>query len=313
MTASSKPRWQVVLALGTVYLVWGSTYLAIWVAVEGMPPFVMGALRFGTAALVLCGVALAARHERPTAMQAAGAFLTGVLILGIGNGGVVFAAGRLPSGVAALLIASLPLWVLSFEALADGKRPSARAIGACMLGLAGVGALLVPDLLAPSHPGALLGPRGLGAAAVVLAGTALWAAGQLVGRRVEAPASDLWNAACSLASAAAVFALGAAVNGEWARLDLAATPAPVWGALAYLVVFGSCLAWSAFAWLVRHVRPGLVATYAYVNPLVAVLLGVWWLHEPFTRGVAAGGALVVAAVVLATRPAAPPAPADEPA
>lgn len=309
MAATSPPRWQVLLALGTVYLVWGSTYLAIWVAVEGMPPFAMGALRFAAAGALLGLAALVLRHPAPRPMEVAGAALTGTLLLGIGNGGVVFAAGRLPSGVAALLVASLPIWILAFEALADRRRPTPAALGACAIGLAGVAVLLAPDLLAPG--GAALGPRGLGAAAVVLAGTAIWAAGQLVGRRVPAPASGVWNATCSLGAAAVVFALGALYNGEWALVRLEAVAPKVWWAFAYLVLAGSCVAWSAFAWLVRHVRPGLVATYAYVNPLVAVLLGCWWLAEPFTTAIAAGGALIVVAVVLAIR--LPPAPAPPPA
>ena len=306
MAASSPPRWQVGLALGTVYLVWGSTYLAIWVAVEGFPPFAMGALRFTTAALLLGLAALALRHPAPRPIEVAGSALTGTLLLGLGNGGVVFAAGRLPSGVAALLVASLPIWILAFEALAERRRPSGAALLACGIGLAGVAALLGPDLLATGH--AALGPRGLDAAAVVLAGTAIWAAGQLVGRKVPAPSSGVWNATWSLAAAAVVFALGAQVNGEWATLDLRAVPAKAWWAFAYLVLAGSCVAWSAFAWLVRHARPDLVATYAYVNPLVAVLLGTLWLAEPFTGAIAAGGALIVVAVVLAIRK-----PAEAPA
>lgn len=299
MAAIPPPRWQVALALGTVYLVWGSTYYAIWVAVAGMPPFVMGALRFACAAAILGVVALLARHAPPRPMEAAGSALTGTLLLGLGNGGVVFAAGRLPSGVAALLVASLPIWLLAFEALAERRWPTGPAIAATAIGLAGVATLLAPDLLSTSH--AAFGPHGLGAAAVVLAGTAIWAAGQLVGRKVPAPASGVWNAACSLAAAAVVFALGAANNGEWAGLDLARADARTWAAFAYLVVMGSCVAWSAFAWLVRHVRPDLVGTYAYVNPLVAVLLGTLLLDEPFTAVIAGGGALIVVAVVLAIR------------
>ena len=297
MAATSSPRWQVLLALGTVYLVWGSTYLAIWIAVTGMPPFVMGALRFGLAAMILAAVAILLGHARPRPIEAAGAALTGTMLLGLGNGSVVFAAGRLPSGVAALLVASLPIWVLAFEALSERRRPSGRAIAASALGLAGVMTLLAPDLLATG--GAALGPRGLGAAAVVLAGTVMWAAGQLVGQQVPAPSSGVWNAACALAAAAVVFALAATLGGEWASLDLQAVDARTWTALVYLVVAGSCIAWSAFAWLVRHVRAELVATYAFVNPLVAVLLGTWLLSEPFTLPIATGGMLVVLAVVLA--------------
>ncbi len=305
MAALTPSRWQMALALGTVYLVWGSTYLAIWVAVAGMPPFVMGALRFSTAAAILAIAALVARHALPRPIEVAGSALTGTMLLGLGNGGVVFAAGRMPSGVAALLVASLPIWILAFEALAERTRPTARAAFAGALGLAGVATLLAPDLLAVGD--AALGQRGLGAAAVVLAATAIWAAGQLVGRRVPAPSSWVWNAACSLAAASIVFALAAAAGGEWAVLDFGTADARTWSAFAYLVLFGSCVAWSAFAWLVRHVRPSLVATYAYVNPLVAVLLGTWWLAEPFTTPIAAGGALIVVAVVLAIRqPAALP-------
>lgn len=306
MAAQPPPRWQVALALGTVYLVWGSTYFAIWIAVAGMPPFVMGALRFACAAAILGGVALAARHAPPRPIEVAGSALTGTLLLGLGNGGVVFAAGRLPSGVAALLVASLPIWLLTFEAMADRRRPSGAAALASALGVAGVATLLAPDLLSTSH--ATFGARGLGAAAVVLAGTAIWAAGQLVGRQVPAPASGLWNAACSLAAAAAVFAMAAAVGGEWTGLDLSRTDARTWAAFAYLVLMGSCVAWSAFAWLVRHVRPDLVGTYAYVNPLVAVLLGTLLLDEPFTGAIAAGGALIVGAVGVAIRRPSPPTP-----
>lgn len=292
MDTSKPPFWQVALALGLVYVVWGSTYLAIRVVVDEMPPFLMAGSRFLMAAAVMLAIGAALRHAVPKAKEAGTAMLVGLFLLLGGNGCVVWAEQYISSGMAALLVASLPLCILLLElVLPNGERPTRLTSAGIFLGFIGVVTLLWPSLTTGAQ-------SALWAQGLVLLGTFLWAIGTLIGRRMAVPSSGVFNSAFTMLGGGLGLAVAALISGEPARLHLAAISPGAWGYFAYLVVFGSLVAFSAFTWLVQHVRPDLVSTYAYVNPVVAVILGVLILREPIDGWMLAGATLVVASVAI---------------
>jgi drug/metabolite transporter (DMT)-like permease len=293
-------RAQLVLAFAIVYVVWGSTYLAMHVAVERIPPFLTGAVRFLVAGLLLgTWVAWRERPRWPGARAWRWALVTGALLFVGGNGGVMWAGLTVPSGVVALLAASLAIWMVVLDWLRPGgRRPTALVLAGAVLGLVGVGVLVGPSRLAGARS---VDPLG---AAFVLGGSFTWAAGSLLSRHRAAPASPyLGSAMQMLVGGVLLFAL-AALHGDLTP-DALATLTPAgggrwFGALAYLVVFGSLIGFTAYVWLMRNAAPSRVATYAYVNPVVAVLLG-WALgNEPIGVRTVAASAVIVTAVALIT-------------
>jgi drug/metabolite transporter (DMT)-like permease len=309
----SRPsRLSIAAAFAAVYLVWGSTYLAIRFAIETLPPFLMAGVRFLTAGAILYlwarwrgAPAPEPRHWRPAAI------VGGFLLLG-GNGGVVWAEQRVASGLAALLVATVPLWIVLFSALGPGgRRPGARVLVGVALGLVGMALLVGPGEIA-GGPGA----DPLGAAVLVLASVS-WAIGSLYSRRAPLPSSPLVATAMEMLAGGALLVLAGLASGEAARLDLAAASPRSLLAFGYLVALGSLVGFTAYVWLLRVAAPARVATYAYVNPVVAVLLGWALAGEPLTPRILVAAAVIVAAVVAITtagteaqRPQAP-APALE--
>jgi drug/metabolite transporter (DMT)-like permease len=302
------PRAKVAAAFAVVYLVWGSTYLAILYAIRAIPPLLMAGTRFAAAGVILYSVLRLRGAERPTGRNWAAAAVSGIAMLGMGNGGVSWAEQRVPSGVAALVVASVPLWMVVMEwGKPGGRRPPWGVLTGVLVGAAGL-VLLV-------QPWKAGGSIDLAAAGVVLVGSISWAAGSLYTRRAPLPRSVLLAAAMQMLSAgAALLALGL-VAGEGAKLRWGAIDVEAVAALGYLVLFGSVLAFSAYGWLLGVCPPARVATYAYVNPVVAVLLGWWFAHEPLTGRTVAGMAVLIAGVVIVNtaRAASPPdSPAGEP-
>jgi len=308
MSPLRPPVLPLILALLTVYLVWGSTYLAIRVAVLGMPPFLMAGLRFLIASLLLIGIGAILRQPWPNRREIGWASLVGLFLLLGGNGLVVWAEQFIPSSLAALLIASMPLWSLGFEAmLPSGDRPSGLGLAGIALGFMGVVTLFWPTLKAGDT-------HSLWAQGMVIAGTMTWALGTLIARRVSLPRSGLLNSGFTMLSAGLALLGVSTAFGEPFHVQWSAIPMDAWLALGYLIVFGSCIGFSAFAWLNRHAPADLTSTYAYVNPVVAIILGFLLLKEPVTAWTLAGSALIVLSVGLVirggkrTRYTAPPHP-----
>lgn len=278
-------------ALGIVYVVWGSTYLGIRIVVETLPPFLSAGARFVTAGLLLAG--LIAWRQGPAALkvtprQLASAVGVGLLLILGGNGLVVLAETSIPSGLAALLIAVVPAWVVVLKAL-SGDRPTAGGLAGVLLGLVGLGVLTLPGLS---------GEVKVGGVVLVVAATLCWSVGSFSSSRLPMPANPFTASAYEMVAGGLAGIGVGLVRGEQRGLDLSAVSGRSWTALAYLVVFGSLLAFTAYAWLLQAAPLSLVATYAYVNPVVAVALGALVLNEALSWPIVLGGTIVVGGVCL---------------
>ncbi len=281
-------------AMISVYIVWGSTYLAIRFAVQTMPPFLMAGVRFLIAGTVLF-VFLRWRGEvAPSEREWRSAAIIGLLLLLGGNGGVVWAEQRVASGHTALLVGATPLWMVLIDMLRPGgQRPGGLAITGVLVGFAGVILLIGPwagsaDRIDP-----------LGAAALILA-TVCWAIGSLYSRRAALPPSPLLGTSMEMLIGGLGLLTFGTLAGEWSRLNLGAISRESWWGWAYLVVFGSWVGFGSYTWLLRVAPTSLVSTYAYVNPIVAVLIGNWLANEPLTPRTLIAAAIIVGSVALST-------------
>ncbi|WFE32855.1 EamA family transporter [Micromonospora sp. WMMD975] len=294
---TSTPAALIWTALALVYLLWGSTYLGIRIAVESLPPLTSAAMRFGAAAGVLALV-LRLRHGpgalRVPARRVGSAALVGVLLLAGGNGLVVFAesgppGSAVPSGVAALLVATVPLLVVVLRT-AGGDRPRPWTFVGVALGFAGLVLLVLPRDGVDGVPLA-------GALTVVVAATS-WSVGSYLSGRIRMPADPFVATVYEMVAGAVALAAVAALRGELRDFAPAEVTGRSWAALAYLMVAGSLVAFTAYVWLLAHAPISLVSTYAYVNPAVAVALGALFVAEPVTAQVLLGGAVIVAGVAV---------------
>lgn len=280
------------LAMATVYVVWGSTYLAIRVVIETMPPMLSAGVRFLVAAGIV-GMILIGRSGfdvlRVERHRAAAAAFVGVLLLVGGNGGVVLGEKTVASGIAALLVAMVPLWVVVLRAL-TGDRPRSRTVIGVLIGFVGLTILIVPSGDA--------GTTTVGGILLIIGASLSWSIGSLLAGRVAVPANPFVTTFYEMLAGGSVLVLIGLVAGETKDVDFGAISGRSWLALAYLVLMGSVVAFSAYVWLLHHAPISLVATYAYVNPVIAVLLGALILNEPITAAVVAGGAVIVLGVVL---------------
>ncbi|TXS57162.1 EamA family transporter [Streptomyces sp. t39] len=278
-------------ALAIVYVVWGSTYLGIRIVVETMPPFLSAGARFVVAGLVL-GALVAWRRGpgalRVTRAQAASAAVVGLLLLLGGNGMVVLAETSIPSGLAALLVAVVPAWVVVLRR-AFGERPGPGAYGGVALGLAGLAVLTLPGLS---------GDVRLSGVLAVVVGAVLWSVGSFASSRIPMPADPFAASAYEMVAGGLGCAGVALLRGEYTGFSPGDVSVRSWTAFALLVLFGSLVAFTAYAWLLHSAPLSLVATYAYVNPVVAVLLGSLVLGEALTWPIMVGGGVVVAGVCL---------------
>ncbi|MFI9326702.1 EamA family transporter [Kitasatospora sp. NPDC052868] len=302
--APAKLGGAVWVALALVYVVWGSTYLAIRIALETMPSFLSAGARFLCAGLLLAGFVAVRRGPaelRVSLPQLGSSALVGGLLLTGGNGLVVLGENSIPSGLAALLVAAVPLWMVLLTATV-GERPKPVELAGVLLGLAGLVVLSAPAI------GGDIAPVGVIA---VICATLTWSAGSFAAKRIPMPASVLAASAYQMLAGGLGNVLIGLARGEEHGLNLAEVSGRSWLALGYLVLAGSLVGYTAYAWLLKSAPLTLVATYAYVNPVVAVLLGWLVLAEPLTGPTLAGGAIVVAGVCLVVsvsrRPAKAPA------
>ena len=296
-TAQTQPasRARIAAAFAAVYVIWGSTYLAIRYAIETLPPFLMAGARFLIAGSLVClWVAWRERAPRPTAAQWGQSAIVGAFLLLGGNGAVVWAEQRVASGVAALLVATLALWMVLLEWIRpNGTRPTLPVIGGVLLGLAGVGVLVGPQQLVGG------GAVDSAGALALIAGSLSWAIGSLASRSPRMPRSVMLGTGMQMLAGGAMLAAAGLLNGEAATVRWSAMSTESVAAFAYLVVFGSLVGFTAYIWLLGHVSAASASTYAYVNPVVAVLLG-WAIagEEVGARTLVAGGVIVLAVVLI---------------
>ncbi len=255
------------LALGSIYLIWGSTYLAIRFAIETLPPFIMAGTRFLIAGVLLYVVARGRGAPRPTRAQWRGAAIVGTLLLMGGNGAVTWAEQHVASGATALLVAMVPLWMVLLDWLRPGgRRPPHTVWVGIAVGFAGL-ALLV-------GPGHVVGGPGsaMGVAALVV-GTLAWATGSLLSRGLPHPESPLLGVGMQMLAGGSVLLAAGLLSGEAGHVVLQNVSTRSVLALIYLVLFGAIVAYSSYVWLLRVAPPAIVSTYAYVNPVIAGLPG----------------------------------------
>jgi drug/metabolite transporter (DMT)-like permease len=285
-------RARVILAFAAIYTIWGSTYFAIRVSIETIPPFLMAGGRFVVAGLLLYALARWRGAEPPTMGQWRSAALVGSLMFLGGNGALTWAELHVPSGLAALLLSIIPLWMVLLHHLELRRALGAQIILGLVLGLVGIAILVGPSQLLG---GGQVVPAG---ASVLVAGSLCWAIGSLYSRHASMPKSSLLAAAMEMLSGSVgLLALGL-VTGEVHGLTHPGISARSILAVAYLVVFGSLIAFTAYTWLLGVAGPSRVATYAYVNPVIAVFLG-WGIgDEPLTARVFAAMAVILSAVAL---------------
>lgn len=295
----------IAAGLGIVYVLWGSTYLAIRVAVRTLPPFLMGSVRWLIAGAVLYAVGSRRgdRADRPTARHWRSAFVIGAFLILGGNGTVSWAEQRVPSNITALLIATVPLWIALAARTRLGERLRWQAVLGIAVGLAGI-ALLV-------QPSGTAGVDALGAAMILLA-SASWAWGSVWSVRAPLPSRPLLGAGMEMLAGGLLLAVVGVATGEVDDVRLSAFEAESLLAVGYLIVFGSIAGFTTYVWLLRVTRASLVSTHAYVNPVVAVVLGWAILDEAVTARTLAGGGIIVLAVALIVGARAAPA-AGEPA
>ena len=299
---SSLSIWAAMLA---VYIVWGSTYLAIRFAIETLPPFLMASTRFLVAGSILYAFRRLRGDAAPSRVEWRSAAIVGVLLLVGGNGGVVWAEQYVASGVAALLVGSVPLWMVLLDALRPSQAHLARrsthnrsrwlTMVGVVLGFLGIGLLVGPT--------SLTGLAGevdpLGALVLTLAAF-LWATGSLYSRGACLPDSPLLGTGMEMLAGGAGLLLLGTLTGEWGRVDLGAVSTRSLLSLGYLVIFGALVGFAAYTWLLRVAPTALVSTYAYVNPLVAILLGNLLAQEPLNARVLIATAVILGAVAVIT-------------
>ncbi|MGH8962356.1 MAG: EamA family transporter [Jatrophihabitantaceae bacterium] len=292
-------------ALVVVYLVWGSTYLAIRVGVRDLPPGILAGSRYLLAGLLMYPLALrsgppqARVTDRPGPANWAACAVVGVLLLVVGNGGVTLAERTVPSGLAAVLVATVPLWMVVFGVLIQRERVRLLTGAGLLVGLAGVAVLAGGGPLSGHAFGVV----------VILVAAASWGLGSVLGHRLPLPRRVLLGAAMQMLVAGVVLLVVGAASGEFSQVRWGDVHATSWLSLAWLIVPGSILAFTAYGYVLTRLPLSTVSTYAYVNPVVAVILGALLLNESFTLRAAIGTALVVGSVALTIRR--PPRETDE--
>ena len=288
-------RTKLVAAFAAVYFVWGSTYLFNKFALEDFPPFVLASLRFTIAGALLFAFSKLRGAERPTGRHWLNAFITGSLFFLCGNGAVLWAQVRLPSGLVALIVAVAPLWIVLLEWLRPPhKKPGLAVSLGVLLGIVGLVLLIGPNAFSGGSDTDIM------AMLVLIAGSLLWSFGALYAQKAALPRTPSLMSAMQLLTGGALLVLIGLALGEFGETQWGSISTSSYLSLAYLIFFGSILAFSCFSWLVRVAPPSRVATYAYVNPVVAMVLGWLFAGESFGLRTLIASAVILGGVALIT-------------
>jgi drug/metabolite transporter (DMT)-like permease len=306
VSESAPSRTKILAAYAAIYLIWGSTYLGIRITIETIPPFLMGGVRFMIAGSFLYLVMRARGELKPTRIHWRSTAIIGAFLILGGNGGVVWAEQFVPSGIAALLVAVLPFWIVLIDWLGPARtRPTAGVVAGLVLGIIGIVVLVGPAALTPSGSpmsGILKG------AIVLMLSSLSWALGTIYSRHASLPQSAFVATGMEMFCGGALLALLGIAAGEPMRFDLANVSARSTIGFVYLTTIGSLVGFTAYIWLLRHQPASRISTYAYVNPVVAVFLGWAIAGEPLTVRTMIAAAIIVGAVALITtaRSSSPP-------
>lgn len=308
-------KTKVWIALLAVYIVWGSTYLAIRFAVETIPPFLSAGIRFLVSGAILLIWRRAAGDTMPTARQWRSTAIAGILLLLGGNAVLSFAEQRIASGIAALLVGTAPLWLVMLEAMRpSGAKPGILAILGLVVGFGGIFLLIGPAEIFNGAPQFDM----LGIGAVIVAAF-LWSLGSIYSRSADLPASSLVSTGAEMLTGSLAIFVVSGLTGEWSDFQISAVAPRSWLGLAYLITFGSLIGFVSYGWLLKNAPISLTATYAYVNPLVAVFLGAWLADETLNARILVAGLVIIGSVVLINQTKSPkaskkleaePSPAD---
>ncbi|MGA7755679.1 MAG: EamA family transporter [Candidatus Sulfotelmatobacter sp.] len=296
MQSASQPRaWKVLLAFSIIYFVWGSTFLAIRVGVREVPPFLLAGMRFLVAGIVLYGWMRARGTRSPTRREWAGATLLALLIFVCDYGLLFWAERRVPSGIAAVMLATIPVFMaLSEIVILKTQRLTMRLAVALVVGIGGVAVLVSHSV---SFGDAPIDPVG---ACALIAAAISWSAASALTRKLALPAEKAMSSGVQMLAGGVLLVLTAALLGEFRGFHIEMVSVKAWLALTYLIVAGSIIGFTAYVWLIHHESPTKVGTYAYVNPVVAVLVGYFFGGEALGARTVAGAALVLVSVVVIT-------------
>jgi len=292
------PRWKVLLAFGIIYFVWGATYFAVRVGVREVPPLLFCAMRFVAAGLLVYWWATVKKEPQPTARQWLSAFLLAFLIFVVDYGLLFWAEQRVPSGIAAMMMATIPVFMaLSEIIILRTQRLTVRLSLALLAGIAGVAVLMSRSIFLGKLSGAPIETAG---AAGLIVGAISWSIASALARKLPLPASKVMSSGAQMLAGGTMLVAVSAARGEWRGFNLLAVSGTAWIALAYLVFAGSIAGFTAYVWLLHHESPTKVGTYAYVNPVVAVIIGYFLGGEPLGARTVLGGIFVLASVVTIT-------------
>lgn len=292
-----RQKWKTLLAFAIIYFVWGSTFLAIRIGVREVSPFLLAAMRFLVAGLVLYGWLLVKGEHSPSVRQWMSAFLLAVLIFVLDYGLLFWAEQRVPSGIAAVMMATIPVFMtLSEITILRTQRLTLRLTLALLAGIAGVAVLVGRSLNLGGSP---IDTKG---AVALIVGALSWSVASALTRKLPLPASKVMSSGAQMLAGGVLLALTAAARGEYRNFHPATVSPAAWISLLYLIVAGSIVAFTAYVWLLHHESPTKVGTYAYVNPVVAVFLGYFFGGEALGLRTMIGTALVLVSVVVITTP-----------
>jgi len=287
-------KTKIWIALLAVYIVWGSTYLAIRFTVETIPPFLSAGIRFLVSGAILMMWRRATGDALPTRRQWRSTAIVGIFLLLGGNGLVSFAEQYVPSGIAALIIGSMPMWLVMIEAIRPGGvKPTWMAILGLLVGFGGIFLLIGPAELASG--GHSFNPLGIG---TLLVAAFLWSIGSIYSRNVDMPKSSLMATGAEMLTGSLAIFLVSGLTGEWRGFSFAEVTTSSWLGLLYLIAIGSLIGFVSYIWLLQNAPVSLVATYAYVNPLVAVFLGAWLANDTLNARILVAGLVIIGSVVL---------------
>jgi drug/metabolite transporter (DMT)-like permease len=291
-------KGKIVLAFLILYVVWGSTYMAIKYAIDTLPPFMMGSIRFLVAGFGLYAILRFSGQAKPALRHWLSAAVVGVLLLAVGNGGVVLASRYVPTGVVSLMVAMTPVYIAILEHMGKGL-PGGKTIAGLILGTLGIGLLISPaGLSSQAVSGIAFNWFGILA---VMVGSFAWSLGSIYSRRAHLPQSTMLAISMQMICGGIALSLCSFGLGEHVNFNLAQVSVRSLWAVAYLIVFGSLVGYTAYLWLLKHVSPSKVSTYAYVNPVIAVFLGWLMAGEVVSPKILLAGAVITCAVWLITQ------------